>query len=426
MQAVGSRLAEYNADQAAVAAGHRAGLRLALARIGSLDGPRNGWEQAVCATHPPTEIRLQRIEDPGHPYPLQMAAAEADIPEDGLPVVMPPSPPNHVFMKPRTITGAGYFGITMVLILATAIWGAIFIVQQHSYSPEAALRNYSNALAKRDVEAALSNLGPGFTSQLDSSFLQSLISSPKYQPPTDLQIQSILESKSETNTRTREASLNLRIDTQEYATTLQVLRDHKRTAVLFYKWWLQGGINTLTINAPPATPLQINDVAINSHDESTQELTLLFGRYSVGVAENPLLEMKDRTFDLVSEPVQLSLEPTIRDSALRSIDAQVKAYIDDCSASSDAIPEGCPLSYNSYGFYDALDSVEWSIRKYPVTTTFLDPEQGLVKVQTETNGIAEIKFSGSEPTYRDTVSFSVSGEAVSKNNEVVFVPENLT
>lgn len=67
----GSRLMEYQADQGAVAAGMRGGLRRALARFrASFDGARNGWESSVGSTHPPNELRLERIEDHGVDYPL--------------------------------------------------------------------------------------------------------------------------------------------------------------------------------------------------------------------------------------------------------------------------------------------------------------------------------------------------------------------
>lgn len=70
-QAVGSRLAEHTADQGAVYAGHRQGLRRVLARLGrTFDGARNGWDLSVCASHPPNELRLERIEEPGVSYPL--------------------------------------------------------------------------------------------------------------------------------------------------------------------------------------------------------------------------------------------------------------------------------------------------------------------------------------------------------------------
>ncbi len=85
MQAADSREAEYRGDRAAAQAGHRAGMRLVLARLRrSFDGSRDGWDLAICATHPPNELRLEAIEEPGRDYPLP----DSDAPARPIPVAM--------------------------------------------------------------------------------------------------------------------------------------------------------------------------------------------------------------------------------------------------------------------------------------------------------------------------------------------------
>jgi Zn-dependent protease with chaperone function len=65
------RRGEYRADAAAAAAGYGEGLRAALTHLRhSFDGERSGWDRAICATHPPNELRLERLEQPGKSYPL--------------------------------------------------------------------------------------------------------------------------------------------------------------------------------------------------------------------------------------------------------------------------------------------------------------------------------------------------------------------
>src|SRR6185437_13394945 len=83
--AAGLRTAEYRADQAAVLAGHRQGLRRVLSRSRqTFDGARNGWEASMCASHPPNELRLERLEEPGVSYPLP----DPDAPPRPLPVAV--------------------------------------------------------------------------------------------------------------------------------------------------------------------------------------------------------------------------------------------------------------------------------------------------------------------------------------------------
>lgn len=71
LQAKTWREAEYRADAGAAGAGYAEGLRFVLGRMrGTFDGSRSGWDKAVCGTHPPYELRLERIEEPGKTYAL--------------------------------------------------------------------------------------------------------------------------------------------------------------------------------------------------------------------------------------------------------------------------------------------------------------------------------------------------------------------
>lgn len=87
MQAADSREAEFRADQGAVLTGHRAGMRHVLVQFRrSFESGRNGWVAAVCAAHPPYELRLERLEEQGKDYPLP----DPDAPPVPLPVAFVP------------------------------------------------------------------------------------------------------------------------------------------------------------------------------------------------------------------------------------------------------------------------------------------------------------------------------------------------
>lgn len=60
------RLHEYEADRSTALLGeeYRLGLRRALAELAAWEAPRTAWEEAVAATHPPIELRLERLETP--------------------------------------------------------------------------------------------------------------------------------------------------------------------------------------------------------------------------------------------------------------------------------------------------------------------------------------------------------------------------
>ncbi|MGH2965116.1 MAG: M48 family metalloprotease [Solirubrobacterales bacterium] len=61
-----SRSHEYEADARAANLGddYRLGLRKALTELQDWEKPRTGWEDALEATHPPIELRLERLEAP--------------------------------------------------------------------------------------------------------------------------------------------------------------------------------------------------------------------------------------------------------------------------------------------------------------------------------------------------------------------------
>lgn len=63
-----SRRYEYEADARAASFGddYRLGLRRALDELSAWERPRTGWEDVLAATHPPIELRLERLEAPAN------------------------------------------------------------------------------------------------------------------------------------------------------------------------------------------------------------------------------------------------------------------------------------------------------------------------------------------------------------------------
>jgi Zn-dependent protease with chaperone function len=55
---------EYEADAAAAAIGLASELSSALQKMGAFESGRTGWEAAMAATHPPTELRLEALQAP--------------------------------------------------------------------------------------------------------------------------------------------------------------------------------------------------------------------------------------------------------------------------------------------------------------------------------------------------------------------------
>lgn len=55
---------EYEADAAAAQIGLASALSSALRKMGAFEAGRTGWEETMAATHPPTELRLEALQEP--------------------------------------------------------------------------------------------------------------------------------------------------------------------------------------------------------------------------------------------------------------------------------------------------------------------------------------------------------------------------
>jgi Zn-dependent protease with chaperone function len=55
---------EYEADAAAAQLGDAAAMMSALRKMSAFEGGRSGWEDVMAATHPPTELRVEKLQAP--------------------------------------------------------------------------------------------------------------------------------------------------------------------------------------------------------------------------------------------------------------------------------------------------------------------------------------------------------------------------
>lgn len=62
--AASQRRYEYDADAAAAQLGYAAAMISALRKMTAFEGGRTGWEQAMMASHPPTELRIEALQPP--------------------------------------------------------------------------------------------------------------------------------------------------------------------------------------------------------------------------------------------------------------------------------------------------------------------------------------------------------------------------
>ncbi|MEW2432426.1 M48 family metalloprotease [Micromonospora sp. NPDC047644] len=398
------RAAEYRADLGAVLTGHVDGLRRILERRLSFETGRSGWDEAVCATHPPHELRLDALE----------RASVAGVPAGATePVTVE-----------RLFNDSGPVGTrrTWLLVGALALvaclgTSGLGVVQWAFFRPQAAIDGYFSALADRDSEAALGHLtdqGDG----TDRDLLAKLLRGKGYQPPTDVEISS-LERDGDTAT----AAVAYRVGDARQSGTLTLRREDETTAGLFHGWRLSGGPTAL--NASIAEPgVRLNGVELPVATEGAP-LVLLPGGYTATGPSSALSETPGATV-LVGAgqgAATLQLTPVLKPAAIDAVEARVRAWLDECAKQTVAAPPGCPFRY--YG--GTAQKVTWKILEYPeIAVELTSPSTARVSTPVETQGRVQVSgtttYFGSSSPFTDDNALTVTGVATADGDDVTFRP----
>ncbi|MEV6810750.1 M48 family metalloprotease [Micromonospora sp. NPDC051296] len=412
------RAAEYRADMGAVVAGHAEGLRAILERRKSFESGRSGWDEAVCAEHPPNELRLDRLErlqaegdaaGPGTPPRRVVGTAELFGGDDPIDV-----------RRPALIGGAALLSVCLLSSL-------LGVVQWGFFRPEAAVNGYFSALADRDMDDLAGWLSPESEAAVsnDDLFVER-IKSADYQPPTDVDIEAIDRKDDEAT-----AKVSFVVGGNRTEAKLTLRRDEESTVGVFKGWHIVNGISAIPVDTGQQG-LMINGVPVPASapaGESPQVYSVLSvpGVHVVSVASNPLSETAPQTVTVLpgsdyGTPIQVV--PALKSAARSSIDEQVKKYLDDCAQQAVAEPQGCPFRLS--GYQDA-EKIKWAISQYPsVQIDVLGPAAAQVSTPYEARG--QVQVSGTyqayygAATFTENYSFAVTGVVTVAGEQLSFQP----
>ncbi|WP_229400141.1 M48 family metalloprotease [Micromonospora okii] len=406
------RAAEYRADAGAVLAGHARGMRDMLERDRSFEVGRSGWDAAVCATHPASELRLERLELLTAPVG-EGAPGRAPVTAEGL------------FRGPGTVASPRAVLVAGVLALACGLGGTLLGVTQWAlFRPAEAVDGYFAALADRDAREAVELLSPAARPAAgDVDRLAALVRGKGYQPPGDVDVTSIERDGDEAVAR-----VTFTLAGQEVKADLPLRREESATLGLFHRWRITAGPAALGILAGQEG-LTINGVAVAAAPEGTGEsVPLLPGLYTVGGQSNALAETPAQTVAVLpgqDSVGDVRLEPTLTSAARAAAEAEVRRYLDACAAQKVAAPAGCPFRYYNG---DTVKKIAWKITTYPdIELELTGPATARVSTSYEKQGALQATgtttgyFGGTTPfTVNDT--FTVGGVLTVADGRITFQP----
>ncbi|MEH1057715.1 M48 family metalloprotease [Micromonospora sp. CPCC 206171] len=388
------RAAEYRADAGAVLAGHAAGMRSMLERRRSFETGRSGWDEAVCATHPPSELRLDRLER------LTPATADEATAADGSPARVGTE---ELFGRPGPVGSRRAWVLVGALALIGCLGGgALTTAQWLLFRPQAAVDAYFSALDDGDGRAALAALTPDARAAAgDGGQLARIVGGEGYQPPTDVDVTSVERDGDEAV-----AKVAYTLAGQKLSAELPLRRDESATLGLFHRW--QVAAPPARLSLPGAAGLTVNGQSTPTAPEGV-ELALLPGAYTVGGQRNALSETPSQVVHVLpgqESAASPDLTPTLAPAAQATAEESVKAYLDGCAAQTVAAPQGCPFRYYTG---ETVKKIAWKITRYPtVQLTLTGPTSAQVSTPFEGRGSA--RATGTTTGFFGTTPFTEDEE----------------
>ncbi|WP_025616576.1 zinc ribbon domain-containing protein [Salinispora cortesiana] len=338
----------------------------------------------------------------------------------------PVDPPPTVFAKVRSPNRWVYLFTGLGLaVLLTGITG-LYVVQSVFYTPERTVAEYFSALSERDFGAARSLLAePSREGPNDRGELPLIPLNASYRPPSAAEVTSIEELNEielagvpagADSADWRSASVTYRVGSRTYREVLYLHRQEQKELGVLHGWLIYGGVNELTVPIwQDDARVLINGQAVPARDRYARA-RVFPGVHEVRLADDLLFEAEPVVMEVgLLEPHEARLRPTVSESARSEVESQVKAYLDECAASTDPSPEGCPFSWIALG---PSRTVQWTIETYPELEFKMRGSELAVAGWSGRVNVAYSSFGGTEDDF-DT-PFYVTGLATVVDGKVTF------
>jgi hypothetical protein len=328
--------------------------------------------------------------------------------------------PRSVFVDYRPRPGrrkAILIGLGVALLLVAVV----YVIRVTVSSPESAVQGYFDALADRDAEAALAATAPEVRDQVARDLItDAVLRSDAYSPPSEVEVTEV-----SVDGRGAVAAIEYTIDRRELSASLRLRRDDGMLDAVFHRWLMVDGIGSLLLADVPEQ-VAVNGEPIAAYDaQGPRVLPALPGGYQVGIPEgDPLWEARSVAVQVEPQSatevsVPLAAQPAVREE----IDRQIAERLDECAASTELVPPGCPFGY---AVVASAEEVQWRIAEYPQLELTAGRELGEMVIVVSTAAEGEAVVSGTRRfvgEFEQPVPFPVSGTATVAGDSVLFQPD---
>lgn len=328
--------------------------------------------------------------------------------------------PGAVFVDYRPGSRRWKVVLAAALVVATLV-GAAYAVRAAVSSPDSAVRAYFDALAERDVDAALSAVAPEVAAQVERDVIdEAVLRSDAYQPPSEVEV-----AETTVDGRGAVADVSYLLDDRRYAVSLRLRRDDGAVDKLVPRWLVVDAVGSIMLGETAPGEVTVNGQRVRAYDENgPRVLRALPGAYQVAVpADDPAWQQRAVTARVEPQgAAEVAVPMVVRPEMRQEVEQRIVALLDDCAASAELLPPGCPFGY---AVLAGADEVEWQITGYPTVALSAGRELGetVLVVTTSTEGeavVTGVRDRGGE--FRASVPFPVSGVALPRAGGVIFQP----
>ncbi len=283
-----------------------------------------------------------------------VARLRADVPERaaGEPTTAEPMTPEQA-RKVRRI--AILVGAGLAVVVAGAI--AVSVIGSTFYTPEKAAQTYVDAIADGDVDAVAASLPDG--EDYSPLLLTDEVYDAATERPTDYTV-------GEVTTLGDSAMVEVRAEGGVGGEAYLSLEKGDKKFGIFQEWDVTEGLTSaLSISTDDVEEFAVNGVTVAAPDEGYATYAVLPGTYSVdlyagndwidGAASEVAVPLGEFTSPETSSPAP-------SEAFVERVDEEVAAWLDECMASTEVDPDGCPQEVYAYG--DVRD-VSWELTRSP-------------------------------------------------------------